>query len=193
MGVDTRNTFHVLEKLFGREIKGWFLLSLSNWELKFFKWWWQKRFSRVPRRGSSLEWSNFWSIFVNFVQKLSENFVLLSKVESQGFEKVRFLDKKCFFWNLTEKTLAIVVEIANYLCQAFLEQKQEAISFFGCRAKNLRLVLSNVLPNCPNSFVETIFAGLVFFSNCGLIFGDWFCQNYFLCVQRNNLKKKSFL
>ena len=91
---------------------------------------------------------------------------------------------------MTEKTWAIVVEIANYLCRAFLEQKQEAISFFGCRAKNLRLVLSNVLSNCPNSFVETIFEGLVFILELWLY--TWrliLSKLHFMCAEEHFVEK----
>ena len=179
------------EKLFGLEIRGWFLLSLPNWKLELFNWWWQKRFSRVWRRFSSLEWSNSCSISLDFVQVRSDIYVLLSKVDFQGFEKVRYLEKKCFFWNLTEKTLAIVVEIANYLCRAFLEQKQEAISFFGCRAKNLRLVLSNVLSNCPISFIEKFFADLqtFFLELWPLIWWPVLSKIYSRCAEEHFLEK----
>ena len=147
-----------------------------------------KTLSRVPRRFSSLEWSKFWSISLDFVQIRSDIFVLLSKVDSQGFVKVRFHEKECFFWTLTEKTLPIVVEIANYLCRVFLEQNQEAINFFGSRAKNLLLVLSNVQSNCPKNLEKKFVADLqIFFSNCGLLFDNRCCQNYILGVQRNIL------
>ena len=94
-----------LKKHFGREPKDYFLLNLSIWELKLFSWWQQKRFSRVWRRFSGVEWLNFWSISLDFVQKLSANVVLLSKIHSQGFVKVTHFEKKVFLLNFECKNI----------------------------------------------------------------------------------------
>ena len=95
-----------LEKTFGREIINWFLWNLFNWELRLFNWWWQKQISRVRRSFSSAEWLNFQSISLGFLQKLSAKNVLLSQKHSQGFVKVKFLEKSVFLLNFECKNFA---------------------------------------------------------------------------------------
>ena len=149
-----------LKKPFGRETEDWFLLNLFNWELRLFNWWWQKRISRVRRSFASAEWLNFQSFSLNFLQKLSAKIVFLSKIHSQGFVKVKFLKKIGFPLNFECKNFAQCCPKREIRVQLFLEQKQEAVSYFGYRAKSLQSVLSKVQSNCPESFVGKIFAGL---------------------------------
>ena len=112
------------------------------------------------RRFSGVERLNFWSISLDFVQKLSTKFVLLSKTHSHCFVKVRILEKNMLLLNFEWKNGDHCCRKRKLPVQGFLEQKQGAVSFFGYRAEGLQSVLSKVQSNCPVSFLGKIIEGL---------------------------------
>ena len=184
-----------LEKPFsGEKLKGWFLENLSDWELILFNWWLQKRFSRVPRNISSVEWSNFWSICLDFVQKKSANVVLLSKMDSQGFVKVRFLEKKQVSSELWLRKHWLLLSSLQTICPGFFGGRTRSDKFFGYRSKIRLLVLSKVQFNCPESFVEKFFAGLYFFSRTvALCLATGVVRITFYVCRGTFCREKSFL
>ena len=152
-----------IKKPFGTETEDWFLLNLFNWELRLFNWWWQKCFHvcggvyerRVIKLSMNFSWFS--------PEIVGQKCVVITKTFS-GFCEGKISRKKCVSSELWVQKLCPMLSKTRNTCAVFLEQKQEAVSYFGYRAKSLQSVLSKVQSNCPESFVGKIFAKLQFFS-----------------------------
>ena len=135
--------------------------------------------------------------FSRFCLEIVGQCCVVIRITFSGFCEGKIFWKKVVFLNFEWKNIGNCCRNRKLRVRGSFwskNKKQEAVIYFGYRAKILQLLLSKVQSNCPESFVVTIIEGLqMFFRNCRLIFDDWSVRITFQVCRGTFCGKKTFL